>query len=61
MCVMALRARALYDFNSENPGEISVKEHEIVTLYSEQDIEGWLEGANSRGDRGFSLRPTSRY
>ncbi|XDV20441.1 hypothetical protein PO909_025768 [Leuciscus waleckii] len=50
---MALRARALYDFNSENPGEISVKEHEIVTLYSEQDIEGWLEGANSRGDRGL--------
>ncbi|KAI2664514.1 Sorting nexin-18 [Labeo rohita] len=50
---MALRARALYDFNSENPGEISVKEHEIVTLYSEQDIEGWLEGTNSRGERGL--------
>ncbi|XP_036382937.1 sorting nexin-18a [Megalops cyprinoides] len=50
---MALRARALYDFNSENPGEISVKENEIVTLYSEQDIEGWLEGANSRGERGL--------
>lgn len=50
---MALRARALYDFNSENPGEISMKEHEIVTLYSEQDIEGWLEGANSRGERGL--------
>lgn len=50
---MALRARALYDFNSENPGEISVKENEIVTLYSEQDIEGWLEGSNSRGERGL--------
>ncbi|XP_059406328.1 sorting nexin-18a [Carassius carassius] len=50
---MALRARALYDFNSENPGEISVKEHEIITLYSEQDIEGWLEGSNSRGERGL--------
>ncbi|KAK6305929.1 hypothetical protein J4Q44_G00228540 [Coregonus suidteri] len=25
---MALKARALYDFNSENPGEISVKENE---------------------------------
>ncbi|XP_056457271.1 sorting nexin-18a [Gadus chalcogrammus] len=50
---MALKARALYDFNSENPGEISVKENEIVTLYSEQDIEGWFEGANSKGDKGL--------
>ncbi|CAN9512998.1 unnamed protein product [Ophioblennius macclurei] len=50
---MALRARALYDFNSENPGEVSVKENEIVTLYSEQDIEGWLEGTNSKGERGL--------
>ncbi|XP_029366444.1 sorting nexin-18a isoform X2 [Echeneis naucrates] len=50
---MALRARALYDFNSENPGEVSVKENEIVTLYSEQDIEGWFEGLNGRGERGL--------
>lgn len=50
---MALRARALYDFNSENPGEISVRENEILTLYSERDIEGWLEGANSKGDKGL--------
>ncbi|KAF7662578.1 hypothetical protein LDENG_00232090 [Lucifuga dentata] len=50
---MALRARALYDFSSENPGEVSVKENEIVTLYSEQDIDGWFEGANSKGERGL--------
>lgn len=50
---MALRARALYDFSSENPGEVSVKENEIVTLYSEKDIEGWLEGVNSKGERGL--------
>ncbi|KAG5834258.1 hypothetical protein ANANG_G00259650 [Anguilla anguilla] len=50
---MAQRARALYDFSSENPGEISVKENEIVTLYCEQDIDGWLEGVNSRGERGL--------
>ncbi|XP_035497115.2 sorting nexin-18a [Scophthalmus maximus] len=50
---MALRARALYDFSSENPGEVSVRENEIVTLYSEQDIEGWLEGVNSNGERGL--------
>ncbi|KAL4617492.1 sorting nexin-18 [Arapaima gigas] len=50
---MALHARALYDFKSENPGEVSVCENEIVTLYCEQDIEGWLEGVNSRGERGL--------
>ncbi|XP_056601845.1 sorting nexin-18a [Triplophysa dalaica] len=50
---MALRARALYDFNSENPGEISLKEHEIVSLCGEQDIDGWLEGTNSRGESGL--------
>lgn len=48
-----LRARALYDFRSENPGEISLREHEVLSLCSEQDIEGWLEGVNSRGDRGL--------
>lgn len=48
-----LRARVLYDFTSENPGEISVKENEIVSLYSEKDIEGWLEGLNSTGERGL--------
>ncbi|KAK3514844.1 hypothetical protein QTP70_033778 [Hemibagrus guttatus] len=48
-----LRARVLYDFTSENPGEISVKENEMVSLYSEQDIEGWLEGLNSNGQRGL--------
>lgn len=50
---MAFRARALYDFSSENPGEISITENEVVTLYSEQDVEGWLEGTNSRGETGL--------
>uniref|UniRef100_A0A672TJ38 Sorting nexin n=1 Tax=Strigops habroptila TaxID=2489341 RepID=A0A672TJ38_STRHB len=72
---MALRVRALYDFRSENPGEISLWEHKVLSLCSEQDIEGWLEGVNSRGDRGLfpasyvqvirspvtELPPTSRY
>ncbi|XP_042303897.1 sorting nexin-18 [Sceloporus undulatus] len=48
-----LRARALYDFRSENPGEISLREHELLSLCSDQEIEGWLEGVNSRGDRGL--------
>lgn len=50
---MALRAKALYDFNSENPGEVSVRENEVLTLYSEQDIDGWFEGTNSKGERGL--------
>nr|XP_057927675.1 sorting nexin-18a [Doryrhamphus excisus] len=50
---MALRARAIYDFTSENPGEVSVRENEIVSLYSEKDIDGWLEGTNSKGERGL--------
>uniref|UniRef100_A0A4W3K8A1 Sorting nexin 18b n=1 Tax=Callorhinchus milii TaxID=7868 RepID=A0A4W3K8A1_CALMI len=46
-------ARALYDFQSENVGEVSVRENEVLTVYSEHDIEGWLEGVNSRGERGL--------
>lgn len=50
---MAFRARVLYDFSSENPGEISITENEEVTLYSEEHIEGWLEGMNSQGETGL--------
>lgn len=50
---MALKARVLYDFHSENPGEISISENEVVTVYSEQELEGWLEGENSRGETGL--------
>ncbi|XP_030624283.1 sorting nexin-18b [Chanos chanos] len=50
---MALRARALYDFVSENPGEISLTINELVTLFSEDVVEGWLEGTNSRGETGL--------
>lgn len=50
---MALKARVLYDFHSENPGEISISENELVTLHSEQELDGWLEGENSRGETGL--------
>ncbi|XP_030598560.1 sorting nexin-18-like [Archocentrus centrarchus] len=50
---MALRAKVLYDFHSENPGEISIAENEVVTLFSEEELEGWLEGENSRGEAGL--------
>ncbi|XP_034048415.1 sorting nexin-18-like [Thalassophryne amazonica] len=50
---MALKARVLYDFTSENPGEISITENELVTLFSEEVLDGWLEGENSRGEAGL--------
>ncbi|KAM3873770.1 sorting nexin-18-like [Diretmus argenteus] len=50
---MALKARVLYDFSSENPGEISIAENELVTLFGEEELEGWLEGENSRGEAGL--------
>lgn len=50
---MALRAKVLYDFHSENRGEISIVENEMVTLFSEEELEGWLEGENSRGEAGL--------
>ncbi|XP_072311333.1 sorting nexin-18-like [Eucyclogobius newberryi] len=50
---MALKARVLYDFHSENPGEISICENELVTLFSKEELEGWLEGENSRGESGL--------
>lgn len=50
---MALKARVLYDFHSENPGEISVFENELVKLFSEEELDGWLEGENSRGEAGL--------
>ncbi|XP_074547308.1 sorting nexin-18-like [Halichoeres trimaculatus] len=50
---MALKARVLYDFNSENPGEISITENELVNLFTEEELEGWLEGENSRGEIGL--------
>ncbi|CAL8384337.1 sorting nexin-18 [Gadus morhua] len=50
---MALKARVLYDFSSENPGEISIAENELVTLYTEEEFDGWFEGENHRGEAGL--------
>ncbi|KAJ3606009.1 hypothetical protein NHX12_028052 [Muraenolepis orangiensis] len=50
---MALKARVLYDFSSENPGEISIAENELVTLFSEKELDGWLEGTNRSGQAGL--------
>ncbi|CAL8318033.1 unnamed protein product [Lota lota] len=50
---MALKARVLYDFSSENPGEISIAENELVTLFTEEEFDGWFEGENHRGESGL--------
>lgn len=50
---MALKAKVLYDFHAENPGEISIAENELVTVFTEEELEGWLEGENTRGEVGL--------
>lgn len=35
---------ALYDFDAENPGELSFKENEVITLLNKVD-ENWFEGS----------------
>ncbi|XP_062849748.1 sorting nexin-33 [Trichomycterus rosablanca] len=50
---MALRAVALYAFQSENKGEISIQENEELVILDENSIDGWLQGENSRGERGL--------
>lgn len=50
---MALKARALYSFQSENKEEIDILENEELRLFSEVSLDGWLQGTNSRGETGL--------
>uniref|UniRef100_A0A8D0HA15 Sorting nexin n=1 Tax=Sphenodon punctatus TaxID=8508 RepID=A0A8D0HA15_SPHPU len=50
---MALKARALYNFQSENKEEISIQENEELVIFSENSLDGWLQGTNSRGETGL--------
>ncbi|NXC39819.1 SNX33 protein, partial [Penelope pileata] len=50
---MALRGRALYNFQSENQEEISIQENEELVVFSERSLDGWLQGRNSRGQTGL--------
>nr|XP_009502444.1 PREDICTED: sorting nexin-33 [Phalacrocorax carbo] len=50
---MALKARALYNFQSENKEEISIQENEELIIFSENSLDGWLQGQNSRGETGL--------
>lgn len=51
--MVSRRARALYDFQSENEGEISIREREVLTVFNEGVGDGWFEGTNIRGERGL--------
>ncbi|CAI5793266.1 sorting nexin-33 [Podarcis lilfordi] len=50
---MAMKARALYSFRSENKEEISIEENEELVIFSENSLDGWLQGTNSRGETGL--------
>nr|XP_056709578.1 sorting nexin-9 [Euleptes europaea] len=51
---MATKARVMYDFAAE-PGnnELTVNEGEIITITNPDVGGGWLEGKNSKGERGL--------
>ncbi|XP_023678559.1 sorting nexin-33 [Paramormyrops kingsleyae] len=50
---MSLRAKALYTFQSENKDEINIQENEELVIFDERPVDGWLQGENSRGERGI--------
>ncbi|XP_048828957.1 sorting nexin-33 [Brienomyrus brachyistius] len=50
---MSLRAKALYTFHSENKDEINIQENEELVIFDERAVDGWLQGENSRGERGI--------
>lgn len=50
---MSLKAVALYTFQSENKEEISIQENEELVIFDENSVDGWLQGENSRGERGL--------
>lgn len=47
------QAKALYDFEAQAPGEISIWADETVTVINKNVGEGWCEGVNSRGETGL--------
>ncbi|KAI5615468.1 sorting nexin-33 [Silurus asotus] len=50
---MSLKAVALYTFQSENKEEISIQENEELVIFDENSVDGWLQGENSRGEKGL--------
>ncbi|KAM6970240.1 sorting nexin-33 [Aplochiton taeniatus] len=50
---MSVKAKAIYTFQSENKEEISIQENEELVIFGENSVDGWLQGENSRGERGL--------
>ncbi|CAN7940014.1 unnamed protein product, partial [Ixodes pacificus] len=48
-----LQARALYDFEPQAAGEITIWANETVTVINKDIGEGWCEGINCRGETGL--------
>lgn len=45
-----IKAKVLYDFEAQAPGEISIREGDTVTVTSRDVGEGWCEGINAKGE-----------
>ncbi|KAJ3595963.1 hypothetical protein NHX12_002372 [Muraenolepis orangiensis] len=50
---MSVKAKAIYTFQSENKEEISIQENEELVIFDEHSVDGWLQGVNSRGEKGL--------
>lgn len=45
--------QAIYDFDSQAQGELSISAGEILEITNKDVGDGWWEGTNSRGETGF--------
>ncbi|KAL8573231.1 hypothetical protein ACOMHN_006643 [Nucella lapillus] len=45
--------KALYDFEATNYDELTIKQHEALTLVANGDGEGWVKATNSSGQTGY--------
>lgn len=50
---MSMKGKALYTFQSENKEEISIQENEELVIFDDNSVDGWLQGENSKGQRGL--------
>ena len=48
-----VKAKVLYDFEAQAPGEICIREGDTVTVTSRDVGEGWCEGINAKGKISF--------
>lgn len=46
-----VKAKVLYDFEAQAPGEINIREGDTVTVTNRNVGEGWCEGINAKGKK----------